>query len=303
MTDDLYIKMNARGLELTPFERFKAAFNNKVDRCGWDAGKPVTATFAHRIDTVWTDLFWGICEQPHLTDRHIQHFVAAMAMNYYAKSYRPESREQTEQHIQQLAGDATTVNPDDFTEDGYKYLTACLDAYVPHGDADGGAASWEMSDGQRFLNLAYKDKMAYPDYVLLFAQTEYLMRQGQRTDGDDRWDRACDDWQRVVNNIVRNSTIDSPATFVAAITLVDELAEEATFNNFVGESTEILKVSDLAIPDSFKGEEKEGPIRYREPMRAWTPEMAKPYKNDSRALAEDLLAEENEKKVREILGL
>ena len=82
-----------------------------------------------------------------------------------------------------------------------------------------------------------------------------------------------------------------------------ELAEEATFNNFVGESTEILKVSDLAIPDSFKGEEKEGPIRYREPMRAWTPEMAKPYKNDSRALAEDLLAEENEKKVREILGL
>ena len=82
-----------------------------------------------------------------------------------------------------------------------------------------------------------------------------------------------------------------------------ELAEEATFNNFVGESTEILKVSDLAIPDSFKGEEKEGPIRYREPMKAWTPEMAKPYKNDSRALAEDLLAEENEKKVREILGL
>lgn len=90
---------------------------------------------------------------------------------------------------------------------------------------------------------------------------------------------------------IRNSSIRS------------ELAQEATFNNFVGESTEILKVSDLAIPDSFKGEEKEGPIRYREPMRAWTPEMAKPYKNDSRALAEDLLAEENEKKVREILGL
>ena len=38
-------------------------------------------------------------------------------------------------------------------------------------------------------------------------------------------------------------------------------------------------------------------------LKAWTPEMAKPYKNDSRALAEDLLAEENEKKVREILGL
>ena len=225
LTDDLYIRMNARGLELTPFERFKAAFNSKVDRCGWDAGKPVTETFAHRIDTVWTDLFWGMPSALHQTDRHIQHFIAAMAMNHYAKSYKPETREQAERRIQQLAGDATTVSPDDFTEDGYNYLTACLDAYVPRNDAEGGDASWKMSDGQRFLNLVFDEKMTYPCYVFLFAQTEYLMRQGQRPDSDDRWGSAYIDWMRVVKNIVLNSTIDSPATFVAAITLVDELAE------------------------------------------------------------------------------
>ena len=84
--------------------------------------------------------------------------------------------------------------------------------------------------------------------------------------------------------------------------LKSRMAEEATFNEFVGQSTEILKVSDLAIPDSFKGEEKEGPIRYRERIKKWTPEMAAPYKNDSRALAEEILAEENEKRIREILN-
>lgn len=84
--------------------------------------------------------------------------------------------------------------------------------------------------------------------------------------------------------------------------LKSRLAEEATFNEFVGESTEILKVSDLAIPDSFKGEEKEEPVRYRERMKKWTPEMVAPYKNDSRALAEEILAEENEKLIREILN-
>lgn len=36
LTDDLYIKMNARGLELTDFEKIKAAFNQKLTmKMGW----------------------------------------------------------------------------------------------------------------------------------------------------------------------------------------------------------------------------------------------------------------------------
>ena len=53
LPDDLYIKMNSRGKELTDFEHFKANFSEKL--------KPEHAkVFNDNIDTVWTDLFWSL---------------------------------------------------------------------------------------------------------------------------------------------------------------------------------------------------------------------------------------------------
>ncbi|MFC6287579.1 DUF262 domain-containing protein [Nocardioides sp. GCM10027113] len=50
--DDLYIKMNSRGKPLTAFEAFKAHIGRLVAETGADHD------FGHRIDGVWTDLFW-----------------------------------------------------------------------------------------------------------------------------------------------------------------------------------------------------------------------------------------------------
>lgn len=66
LTDDLYIKMNARGMPLTPFETFKARYeqgladqfpgeNRKIDGAEFDIHDFV----ARRLDTVWMDLFWA----------------------------------------------------------------------------------------------------------------------------------------------------------------------------------------------------------------------------------------------------
>ena len=58
LTDDLYIKMNARGKLLSPFENFKASFQKRINDEKWDENKEFTETFAYRIDSIWTDLFW-----------------------------------------------------------------------------------------------------------------------------------------------------------------------------------------------------------------------------------------------------
>lgn len=55
LTDELYIKMNARGVQLTEFENFKAwlqgFLENKIDISTANA-------FFQSIDTTWTDLIW-----------------------------------------------------------------------------------------------------------------------------------------------------------------------------------------------------------------------------------------------------
>lgn len=64
LSDDLYIKMNARGKPLTSFETFKARFERHLesqfqgvqpDFCN---GTPLADFFSHRIDTRWSDFFW-----------------------------------------------------------------------------------------------------------------------------------------------------------------------------------------------------------------------------------------------------
>ncbi|WP_341918328.1 DUF262 domain-containing protein [Polaromonas sp. YR568] len=54
LTDDLYIKMNARGKPLTPFENFKAWLVGRV------ASEPWANGFDLAMDQKWMDLFWRL---------------------------------------------------------------------------------------------------------------------------------------------------------------------------------------------------------------------------------------------------
>lgn len=65
LSDDLYIKMNARGKPLTPFEIFKARFEQTLEELF--AGEtrkigtqefPIAEFFTRRMDTQWADFFW-----------------------------------------------------------------------------------------------------------------------------------------------------------------------------------------------------------------------------------------------------
>lgn len=53
-TDDLYIKMNSRGLHLTDFEKFKAELEGYLK----DMDKSKDSDFSVKIDTSWTNLLW-----------------------------------------------------------------------------------------------------------------------------------------------------------------------------------------------------------------------------------------------------
>lgn len=68
MNDELYIKMNSRGLSLVPFENFKASIvrymkarerNEKYGTLQPENGKtPFWLRFISKIDAIWIDLFW-----------------------------------------------------------------------------------------------------------------------------------------------------------------------------------------------------------------------------------------------------
>lgn len=61
LPDDLYIKMNARGKELTEFEHFKSKFSELLDN-------EHSKEFDVRIDKEWSDLFWNILKNIESND-------------------------------------------------------------------------------------------------------------------------------------------------------------------------------------------------------------------------------------------
>ena len=67
--EDLYIKMNSRGKPLTPFESFKARFEQDIrhsDR---------SEDFAHKIDGAWSDLLWPFHGGDNIVDDELIRYI------------------------------------------------------------------------------------------------------------------------------------------------------------------------------------------------------------------------------------
>lgn len=67
--EDLYIKMNSRGKPLTPFEHFKARFEQDIKHSDRDGD------FAHKIDGAWSDLLWPIHGGDNIVDDEFIRYI------------------------------------------------------------------------------------------------------------------------------------------------------------------------------------------------------------------------------------
>lgn len=75
--DEIYIKMNGRGRQLTDWEQFKNWFERHVDD---HTSEPETADWKRRLDTEWTDLFWKLKDaENYLVDEEMMRFFRTMA--------------------------------------------------------------------------------------------------------------------------------------------------------------------------------------------------------------------------------
>lgn len=70
LDDDLYIKMNARGKPLTPFENFKASFEAILE----NIDKNLKNEFSNKIDKEWIDIFWEYKNKDYLIDEAFMNY-------------------------------------------------------------------------------------------------------------------------------------------------------------------------------------------------------------------------------------
>ena len=228
LTDELYLKMNARGKQLSNFENFKASLVKHITDNGWEKNTPEKDSFSFKMDTIYTDLFWEYRGEVNVIDYEVTNFFAGMAMIGYALK---ENSEAQQKRIQELFNNPLSVRVEDFEKSDFERFTSYLDFYSAVENISIETELWKYynTDNKRglfeeFIKDENKetekkyDGATYPQRVLFYALSELFMKSEDKNN-------ISEDFIRVIRNIVENATIDSAQTLVGAIKLMSELLE------------------------------------------------------------------------------
>lgn len=209
LTDELYIKMNARGKPLTAFENFKANFEKYLDSLD-DKSK---------LDNTWTDLFWRYKDKNNVIDNHFFRFFTNIILSFYVENNEIEK--------------GTTIDDISLFDiyenvcekiDNVKRIVKLLDVL-----------SLEITEEIKslfeiFIEFRKEDyenesesKISYWDRVRFYSVALFLIKNGTISDQNrDQFLR----WKRVTFNLINNTLIQRPEEFSKAIKSLKNLSEK-----------------------------------------------------------------------------
>ncbi|MCL2603381.1 MAG: DUF262 domain-containing protein [Defluviitaleaceae bacterium] len=238
LSDDLYIKMNARGKLLTPFENFKAQIQMRIEDEKWENGYAITDKFDYKIDTAWTELFWSKFGN-RIDSAHIK-FISAIVMYKIALNREKNPNVSVRHNILRRLND----NSDGkyllqfIDKSVYEYIYGCYEIFtaIEKNNVDLDISNiklWTHSCTESVLKEIATDS-SYTKKALMFAQIEFLRR-------NETFNReAYIKWMRIIRNFVcyanitikssssREDLLRSPEAFESMIGLINTMADGCT---------------------------------------------------------------------------
>ena len=236
LSDDLYIKMNARGVPLTGFETFKARLEKRLTELCADASTPlgrrnppVPEYFRKQIDTRWADLFWNYRDpKTKLFDQQIMNLIRTLAI-----VTRNPDEKTADETLEELRNPAIAFSFFKYSERGciderlVTTLIAVLErwcggnkkirAYLP---ADGAAYDELASFEQAISNTG--DRMTYTELVQFHAYCAYLTGNAGVIEPE-----RINEWMRIIGNLALNRDYRTVADFRVSLGAVNGLLAHA----------------------------------------------------------------------------
>ena len=288
LSDDLYIKMNARGKQLTSFENFKADLIGYItkqsedesleesEQTKWKELLDPKNGIPIKLDTDWTDIFW----KNRSKDSKIDEIYFAFINRYFLQELICAKKEDNT--------DLYSANDLEEKNGTYKYLYgnksddsklqySGLDKYLLNDD-EAIPLSFFISFRDTLNN--YKPNYTcckffggcclstcFPawvdskiEFIPKYDETGNITTLGQKErviflaicryfEKDSFDETSFKQWMRVVWNIVENSSIETISAMIGAMRLIDELSEGGhNIYNF-------LSNSQLRIKSNFAKEQ------------------------------------------------
>lgn len=235
LTDDLYIKMNARGKPLTPFETFKARFEELLiemfptEKRKLGDGEVSVAEFVeNRIDTRWTNFFWAHKNAKTNTfDDLVINLLLALArvsLNPAAPKFNQDTSALGDK---QLVGTFALFHERGWLTRGFtENLINLLDAW-----SRGGGKQTPVLPNSRYFDEAalFQKAIQQPatlDYTELVQFAAFVLYLGHEEDKVQSND--LNEWMRVVRNLSVNTAIERPEEYGRSLSGLLKLLPHST---------------------------------------------------------------------------
>lgn len=230
LSDDLYIKMNARGKPLTSFENFKARLEQHIcellpDETRELHGREVTVReyFSQKMDTEWTDLFWEHRNlKTDLFDDKVMRLIKAVSLVCLdTEAGRAIST------INKLRSMKEDVSFSKYHELGclnermLTTLIALLDYWAQSKIDPEGVGIKVYYDSSAAFSRATTGDLTYPELVKFGAFAKFV--ENEKNKEVEELKR----WLRVIHNLVENADIERPNDLIDGLRAVDQLVRSA----------------------------------------------------------------------------
>jgi hypothetical protein len=253
LTDELYVKMNARGKQLTDFENFKADlikwmkdetnsdkafFNNEVYLN--NRKMPYYLSFSQKLDTTWTQYFWQDTKNYNVNEKDkngnliysdgkivdplfMRLFYRYFLNKYILKSSSDNKTMDKEEDYQTLYNESKYQNFDVFkklvSQDTISKFEMFLEVLQnPEADIlNNIQPSWQP-ENKKFTfydkDITQSERIVFLGIMLFLEKGEYDSIKFKQ-------------WMRVVWNIVENTDINGHPPMIGAMKLIAELSEKS----------------------------------------------------------------------------
>ena len=272
LTDDLYIKMNARGKMLTDFEIFKAWLQGYIEKKGWAFPKRDGREWQYRIDQEWTDLFWqhaikkqkGNDGKEKDIDSPMLNLFRSIGMYELARTMKIQAGDLTASDKIKIV--RLNENMEIGTLEYEKWSCFSSDAL---GNCFRVLDHFSQEAAQRDKLNGFVENRNYTERITAYAYLLYIVEMPEKDCVSTS--RNFTRWIRMAGNIVRNTIIDEPVDFVRAVQSLRKLwdkvrlsrdgAEEWVLNAFA-----TMEPKDISFfrPEQIEEERKKADLIQRD---------------------------------------
>ena len=229
LTDDLYIKMNARGKPLSEFENFKAEFE-----------KELSQEIKAKLDNEWLDLFWGLKDSDKegidlsSVDKRYMAFFNRVASNFAVLDIK-KTKEAKDFDFDEF-GILDTLNSFRSNKNNVNNVNNVIKILDELCEVPSREPLKNFTD-------IIKD-ITYETRANFFAISMFLINFGAQKLGGDFYK----EYKRITSNVTRDFNIDSILKLRQVFEFINEICEKC-------ESEDIFKLLegfDDKQPESFK---------------------------------------------------